>query len=62
VLYDGQKVGESRLDFLIEDELVLEIKAVESLSPLFRAQVISYLKANRPKARASCKLQRQKAG
>lgn len=38
-----------RLDFVIEDELVVEIKAVETVLDVHRAQLASYLKlANRP--------------
>ncbi len=33
-----------RLDFVVEDELVLEIKAVEQLLPVHDAQLITYLK------------------
>jgi GxxExxY protein len=42
--YKGQPVGQGRLDFLVDDRLVVELKAVESLHPVFTAQVISYLK------------------
>ncbi|MGE5608991.1 MAG: GxxExxY protein [Bacillota bacterium] len=45
VLYRGEQVGQNRLDFLVEDTVIVELKAVESLTPLFSAQVISYLKA-----------------
>jgi GxxExxY protein len=45
VLYKGRYVGESRLDLLVENGLVVELKAVEVLHPVFTAQVISYLKA-----------------
>jgi GxxExxY protein len=45
VLYKGRQVGLARLDFLIDECLILELKAVESLAPIHRAQVISYLKA-----------------
>ena len=45
VLYRSQKVGEGRLDFLVEDMIVLELKAIESISSLHVAQAISYLKA-----------------
>jgi GxxExxY protein len=38
-------IGESRLDLLIEDQLVVELKHVESLLQVHRAQVLSYLKA-----------------
>jgi GxxExxY protein len=43
--YKSQCVGEHRLDFLIEDALVLEIKATSELAPIHSAQVLSYLKA-----------------
>ncbi|HEY2917867.1 MAG TPA: GxxExxY protein [Candidatus Binatia bacterium] len=33
-----------RLDFLIEDTVVLEIKAVEELQPIHQAQLLTYLK------------------
>jgi GxxExxY protein len=45
IAYKGQKIGESRLDLVVEDELVVEIKAVDSFVPVHTAQVISYLKA-----------------
>jgi GxxExxY protein len=32
-------------DFLIDGQLVVEVKAVERLMPVHRAQVIAYLKA-----------------
>lgn len=33
-----------RLDFLIEDSLIVEIKSVEKLIPLYDAQLLTYLK------------------
>ncbi len=42
--FKGKPVGESRLDFLVGRELVLELKAVESIHPIFPAKVIHYLK------------------
>lgn len=33
-----------RLDFLIENKLVIEVKAVEELNDVHKAQVITYLK------------------
>ncbi len=47
VNYKGYIVGEGRIDVLVADMLVIELKTVESLSELHRAQVISYLKATR---------------
>ncbi len=43
--YKGRPVGEARLDFLVEDSLIVELKAVDELAPIHHAQVISYLKA-----------------
>jgi GxxExxY protein len=43
--FKGSSIGESQLDLLVGDELVVELKAVERLIEIHRAQVISYLKA-----------------
>jgi len=45
LLYKGRPVGEGRLDFLVDNALVLELKAVEKLLPIHQAQVLSYLKS-----------------
>jgi GxxExxY protein len=45
VLYKEILVAESRLDLLVADELVVELKAVEELRPIHHAQVVSYLRA-----------------
>jgi GxxExxY protein len=45
VNYKGTIVGEGRVDVLVEDALVVELKAVEALAPIHTAQVLSYLKA-----------------
>jgi GxxExxY protein len=43
--YRGERVRTAlRIDLLVEDRLVIEIKAVESLHPVHTAQVITYLK------------------
>jgi GxxExxY protein len=38
-----------RLDLLVEDRIIVEIKAVESLSPLASAQLLTYLKLSNRK-------------
>ncbi len=43
--YKGVAIGEGWLDFLVGDELVVELKTVASFTDLHKAQVISYLKA-----------------
>jgi len=51
VNYKGQLVGEGRLDFLVANTLIVELKAVENLAPIHEAQVLSYLKmTNHPLA------------
>ena len=45
ISYKGAVIGEYRLDFVVEGKIVLEIKAVSEMTPLFDAQVYSYLKA-----------------
>lgn len=44
VAYKGSRIGESRLDLLVDNRLIVELKAVEKLIPLHTAQVLSYLK------------------
>ena len=45
VIYKGEKVGLHKLDLVVEDKLVIELKAVEAFSPHHRNQLLSYLKA-----------------
>jgi GxxExxY protein len=45
VAYKGRPVGQSRLDILVADSLVVELKAVEVLLPIHTAQLLSSLKA-----------------
>ena len=45
VVYDGIKLEAGyRLDLVVEDTVVIELKAIEALAPIHQAQVISYLK------------------
>ena len=45
IIYDGIKFGISlRLDVLIEDLVICELKSVESIHPIFEAQLLSQLK------------------
>ena len=45
VIYDNTVVGEFRADFTIKNELIIELKAVESLIPAHEVQVVNYLTA-----------------
>jgi GxxExxY protein len=40
-------VGEARLDLLVGQLLVVELKSVESIAPIHIAQVLSYLRTTR---------------
>jgi GxxExxY protein len=45
VKYDGVSLDVGyRLDILVDDKVVIEVKAVEKLSELHLAQILSYLK------------------
>ncbi len=44
VSYKGRAVGESRLDLLVGNVLVVELKSVEALLPVHKAQLVAYLK------------------
>jgi len=45
IIYKGNKIDEGyRLDLLVENEIIIELKTVESLLPVHEAQLISYLK------------------
>lgn len=45
IVYKGERVGEGYIDVLVEDQLVLELKAVECLTTSHRAQLVYYLAA-----------------
>ena len=45
VMYHGQTVGEFFPDIIVEDVVLLELKAVKALAPEHLAQVMNYLKA-----------------
>ena len=45
VRYRDQVIYNQRIDVLVDQKLILEIKSVERLSPVHVAQVLSYLRA-----------------
>jgi GxxExxY protein len=45
VSYDGVLVGEFAADFLVEDELIVELKAVQNLVTAHEVQTVNYLVA-----------------
>lgn len=46
LIYKNKKIGTHRLDLVIEDKVVVELKVVESFSIHHKAQLTSYLKAS----------------
>ena len=42
--YKGQLLGQYRVDLIVEDLVLVEIKSVERMHPVFDAQVLTYLK------------------
>jgi GxxExxY protein len=45
LFYRDHQIGEHRIDFLVEDKIVVELKAIEALEKVHFAIVRSYLKA-----------------
>jgi GxxExxY protein len=45
VVYDGVVVGDYAADILVEDRVLVELKAVRTLDPVHEAQLLNYLKA-----------------
>jgi len=45
VYYKEKLVGDYRLDLVVADEIILELKAVQEILEVHKSQVLSYLKA-----------------
>jgi len=45
VIYKGKPLGIYRLDLVIDEKVIVELKAVTQLTDLFKQQIISYLRA-----------------
>jgi GxxExxY protein len=45
IIYKGVNLDASlRIDLLVENEIIIEIKSVENMHPVFEAQLLTYLK------------------
>lgn len=45
VNYKGERLdADFRIDILVEDEIIVELKAVEQMIPVYEAQLLTYLK------------------
>jgi GxxExxY protein len=47
IFYDGEEIGTRRVDFLVEDKVLVELKALTKLEDVHLAQAINYLEAYR---------------
>jgi GxxExxY protein len=46
VKYEGIELGNQRIDFLIEGEVILEIKSASQIIEIYQDQILSYLKTS----------------
>ena len=44
IKYKNKSIGEFKIDILVENKIVLELKSVERNDPVFEAQLLSYKK------------------
>ena len=45
LIYKGETVGDDlRLDLIVENKVIVELKAVKALEPIHEAQLITYMK------------------
>ncbi|MDB5124474.1 MAG: hypothetical protein JWP94_2603 [Mucilaginibacter sp.] len=45
IYYEGVNVGTRRVDFLVDDKIMVELKAISNLDDLHLAQALNYLEA-----------------
>jgi GxxExxY protein len=45
IYYDGQNIGTRRVDFFVEEKIMVELKAISILDNLHLAQTMNYLEA-----------------
>jgi GxxExxY protein len=43
-VYKGHLLGHYRVDFVVQDQVILEVKSVERHHPVFEAQLMTYLR------------------
>lgn len=49
VKYKDQVIGEFKIDIVVENSVVVELKSVERFDPLFESQILSYMKLGKYK-------------
>lgn len=45
IYYDGIEVGTRRVDFMVQDKIMVELKAITQLEPVHLTQTLNYLEA-----------------
>ena len=45
VFYKGQDVGDFKADIIVENKVLIELKAARAMDPIFEAQLLNYLRA-----------------
>jgi GxxExxY protein len=45
VKYKGSEVGDYYADLIVEEQVIIEVNAIESLQKVHEAQLLNYLKA-----------------
>ena len=45
IFYDSIEIGKRRVDFFVEDKVMVELKALEKLENVHKAQAINYCEA-----------------
>jgi len=49
IQYRGKLIGEHRIDLIVEDAVVVELKSVERFDRVFEAQILTYLRLTKLK-------------
>ena len=49
VWYKGESAGDMYVDILVENSVIVELKSVKELAPIYEAQLLTYLKLARIK-------------
>jgi GxxExxY protein len=49
IQYRGKIIGEHRIDLIVENDVVVELKSVERIDPVFEAQILTYLRITKLK-------------
>lgn len=49
IIYKGISLGDYRIDLLVEDKIIVELKAIDRNDKIFEAQLLTYLKVTNKK-------------